>query len=76
MSEYEKIAEGHPYFERMNACREAKIWMCDAVNHNSSDGCENPECFKSRKNKYGWFGNDTWTPPEVVSEEKRKCISL
>lgn len=46
---YERIAEGHPAFGRLKAFQEAGVWMCDAVDHNSGEGCPNPDCFNRLK---------------------------
>lgn len=49
---YRKINKSHPSYARLQACREAGQWMCDAVTHNSLRGCTNPDCFKYTGHKH------------------------
>lgn len=43
---YAKLQPGDAAYGRVQAMREADQWACDARDHNSDDGCPNPECFK------------------------------
>lgn len=43
---YKKIQAGHVDYERLIPCKKAGEWMCDAINHNESRGCSNPQCAK------------------------------
>jgi hypothetical protein len=43
---YQKIREGDPGWELVSGCKKRGLWVCDAITHNSPDGCSNPDCFK------------------------------
>lgn len=64
---YRKIGKKHPDWERLQACRQAGLWMCDALTHNSHRGCSNPQCFK-------FFGGapaiSPMTEPEMEAARK------
>lgn len=48
---YHKVQIGHPSYERVKACQERGLWICDAVTHNSREGCSNPDCFNYVKRR-------------------------
>jgi len=43
---YQKIRAGDAGYELISGCKKQGLWVCDAVTHNSPDGCSNPDCFK------------------------------
>ena len=45
MPRYIKVGPKHPSYLRVQANKQAGIWICDAVTHNSNKGCSNPNCF-------------------------------
>ena len=44
--DYPKVKEGHPMYAFVREALESGAWVCDALDHNSHDGCSNPNCFK------------------------------
>lgn len=47
--DYKKIKRGHPAWKMLQDAKKHGIWMCDSVDHNSDEGCSNPNCFKHPK---------------------------
>ena len=61
---YEKINTGHPAYARIAAIRASGQFACDALNHNATGGCPNPECF-----------NFTMTQPTFAPPTERLRIT-
>ena len=43
---YAKLYPGHPAYERVSAMLAKGIEACDSLDHNESNGCSNPDCWK------------------------------
>lgn len=46
---YKRIQRDHPAYEMYVFLKRVGKWMCDAVNHNSPKGCDNPDCYNYHK---------------------------
>lgn len=57
---YRRVLPGEATFEQIEAIRASGNWACDSEDHNGSDGCSNPECFK--------FSDRSSTPPPAAAE--------
>jgi hypothetical protein len=43
---YPKIDLDDPTYRHCKNLRAANVPFCDALNHNATEGCDNPTCFK------------------------------
>jgi hypothetical protein len=60
---YRRVEKGEPDYERIQQLKNRAIWVCDSYDHNESNGCSNPDCFKHSD----WKGR-VWNPPPVLGE--------
>lgn len=43
---YLKLKPGMPMHDHVQTAKDNGVWACDAITHNSPNGCSNPDCFK------------------------------
>ena len=49
MPDYKRLEPQDDLYQHVKSAIERGGWACDAVDHNESDGCSNPSCFKFRE---------------------------
>lgn len=48
---YRRLRPGDAMYEMVKANNNDGSWACDAITHNSNEGCANPVCFKYVKRR-------------------------
>lgn len=61
---YKRVEKGEPFYDFIQQAKNDGRWMCDSADHNESNGCSNPDCFKHPRHSK----NRTWSAPSVLGD--------